>query len=145
LLWLADPVRALIEMRRVTRRGGAVMALAEPDYGQRVDQPAELAELGRLQTEALRAQGADTEIGSKLVSLFAAAGFTQIESGQLDATSHDEGEADWQLEAEVLRADLAASAKPEIFEQLLAEDERAWKAGARVLYVPTYFAWARVI
>jgi ubiquinone/menaquinone biosynthesis C-methylase UbiE len=141
LLWLAEPARALADMRRVTRHGGAVLALAEPDYSQRVDQPAAFAELGRLQTEVLRAQGADTEIGSKLGSLFAAAGFSQIDTGKLDASERGhESEADWRLEAEVLRADLAGRV-----EQLLAEDERAWQAGTRVLYVPTYYAWARVI
>jgi SAM-dependent methyltransferase len=146
LLWLTNPSEALAEMRRVTRRGGAVLALAEPDYSQRVDQPAALAELGRLQTATLRAQGADTDLGSKLGSLFAAAGFSQIDTGILDANERDhESEADWQLEAEVLRADLAASASPEMVEQLLATDQGAWRAGTRVLFVPTYFAWARVI
>ncbi len=146
LLWLADPIGALAEMRRVTRRGGAVLALAEPDYGQRVDQPPALAELGRLQTRALRAQGADPEIGGRLGNLFSAAGFTQIESGQLDANRRgEESEAEGRLEAEVLRADLAGTTGAKMFEQLLAEDQHACQAGIRVLHVPTYYAWARVI
>lgn len=146
LLWLADPTRALAEMRRVTRRGGAVLALAEPDYGQREDQPAALAELGRMQTAALRAQGADPEKGGKLGNIFTAAGFTHVESGQLEASEHpDKGETDWRLEAEVLRADLAGRVEAEKLGRLLAEDERAWQAGTRVLHVPAYYAWARVI
>src|SRR5690606_28911539 len=32
LLWVADPVRAAAEMKRVTRPGGSVLLLAEPDY-----------------------------------------------------------------------------------------------------------------
>lgn len=32
LLWVRDPLLALLEMKRVTRSGGAVLALAEPDY-----------------------------------------------------------------------------------------------------------------
>src|SRR3990172_4682062 len=59
LLWVREPRRALLEMRRVTRPGGSVLALAEPDYSARVDEPAELAVLGRWQAESLRGQGAD--------------------------------------------------------------------------------------
>ncbi len=146
LLWLAEPARALAEMRRVTRRGGAVLALAEPDYGQRVDEPATLAELGRLQSEALRAQGADPELGSKLAGLFETAGLVQIESGQLEIGEQGtQIEEDWRLEAEVLRADLAGRVDAVEFERLLAEDQRAWRAGERVLHVPTYYAWGRVL
>ena len=47
LLWVADPAQVLREMVRVTRPGGAVLALAEPDYGGRVDYPEELAILGK--------------------------------------------------------------------------------------------------
>ena len=56
LLWMREPQRALAEMRRVTRAGGWVLALAEPDYGGRIDYPQELAALGRLQAGALRAR-----------------------------------------------------------------------------------------
>jgi ubiquinone/menaquinone biosynthesis C-methylase UbiE len=37
LLWVRDPLQALDEMKRVTRPGGAVLALAEPDHDSRVD------------------------------------------------------------------------------------------------------------
>ena len=53
LLWIPQPVSALREMKRVTRAGGAVLALAEPDYISRIDKPAALAPLGRWQTEVL--------------------------------------------------------------------------------------------
>ena len=53
LLWVSDPHRALGEMKRVTQPGGYVLALAEPDYSARVDEPTELASLGRWQTESL--------------------------------------------------------------------------------------------
>ena len=59
LLWVDDPVQVLHEMVRVTRPGGAVLALAEPDYGGRIDFPEELTILGQWQRAALRQQGAD--------------------------------------------------------------------------------------
>lgn len=141
LLWLAQPNRALGEMRRVVRPGGAVLALAEPDYTQRVDKPSELAALGKAQTEALRAQGADPAIGSRLPALFAEAGLQLIDAGMLDAAPARN--ADAELEAEVLRADLSGRMPPAELGRLLALDAQARRAGRRELHVPTYYVFAR--
>lgn len=142
LLWLAQPATALAEMRRAVRPGGAVLALAEPDYSQRVDAPAELAALGQAQTEALRAQGADPAIGSRLPALFAEAGLELVDAGMLDATPATAEDAT--LEAEVLRADLSGRMPPAEIERLLAIDAAARQAGRRQLHVPTYYAFGRV-
>ena len=143
LLWLQDPVAALVEAGRVTRPGGAVLALAEPDYSQRVDKPASLSELGILQTEALGAQGANPELGGRLTSLFHAAGLSVVESGQLDQPD-DRGptNSDASLEWEVLRADLHGRIPDIELDRLAAEDLRARQAGERVLLVPTFYAFA---
>jgi len=45
--------RVLHEMRRVTQRGGHVIAFAEPAYNERTDLPASLARLGGLQQRSL--------------------------------------------------------------------------------------------
>lgn len=65
LLWVQKPERILAEMRRVTRSGGCLIAMAEPDHQARIDYPPPLDELGRLQTQSLQEQGADTAIGRK--------------------------------------------------------------------------------
>ena len=83
LLWVPDPLQALLEMRRVTRPGGYVLALAEPDYNSRVDKPDPLAPLGRWQAESLRRQGADPGLGARLAELFRQAGIPPIETGRL--------------------------------------------------------------
>jgi SAM-dependent methyltransferase len=83
LLWVAEPLLALQEMKRVTRPGGSVLALAEPDYESRQDKPAAFAPLGRWQVESLRQQGADPGIGSRLADLFRQAGIQPIETGTL--------------------------------------------------------------
>jgi ubiquinone/menaquinone biosynthesis C-methylase UbiE len=142
LLWLSQPAAALAEARRVTRRGGAIIAFAEPDYTVRVDRPAELAHIGQLQTDALRAQGADPAIGSRLAELFAQAGIRIEESGQL-ASQPDQAPAD-DLELEVLRADLAPLVDAATLEDLLAKERSSRSAGFRVLHVPTFYAWGRV-
>lgn len=142
LLWLSQPAAALAEARRVTRRGGAIIAFAEPDYTQRIDEPAELQRLGVLQTVALRAQGADPSLGSRLPQLFAQAGISLEDAGTLsaEATSADLDD----LELKVLRADLTPHVPPQELERLLAEDRASRSAGTRVLNVPTYYAWGRV-
>ncbi len=144
LLWVADPLQALTEMKRVTRRGGHILALAEPDYSARLDQPAEVIPLGRWQTESLRRQGANPSMGSRLAEAFFQAGIELLETGALQSVG---GEAqtseEWELEWAVLRSDLAAlltEAEIRRFEEL---DRRARERGQRVLHVPTYFAWGR--
>jgi SAM-dependent methyltransferase len=141
LLWLSDPARALEEMRRVTREGGHVAALAEPDYGGRIDYPEELSLLGDLQRESLRHQGADPFMGRKLRELFHDAGLRDVESGILGAQwsgSLSANEID--LEWAVLREDLGDKK----IDHLKRVDEEAWKQGERVLYVPTFYAVGRM-
>ena len=70
LLWIANPLAALKEMRRIVKPGGWVLALAEPDYGSRIDFPPELEALGQAQSKALQSQCADVSVGRKLRGLF---------------------------------------------------------------------------
>ena len=154
LLWVHDPLQALREMRRVTRPEGFVLALAEPDYGGRVDQPKELRPLGRWQAESLRRQGADPDLGRRLASLFAEAGIKVIETGSLRGSpgsstgrgrgTHPLKPGEWELEWAVLEADLAGFVPAMKLQRMKKKDEEAWQRGERVLYVPTYYAWGRV-
>ncbi len=144
LLWVADPLQALAEMKRVTRRGGHILALAEPDYSARLDQPAELIPLGRWQTESLRRQGANPCMGGRLAESFFQAGIEILETGAIQSVgSEAQTSKEWELEWAVLRSDLAVlltEAEIRRFEEL---DRRARERRQRVLHVPTYFAWGR--
>lgn len=145
LLWV-DAARVLVEMRRVTRPGGVILALAEPDYGARIDFPAELAEMGQLQGSALARQGADPRMGRKLAALFTAAGLQQVTTGVMGGEwSARQLEADgWNLEWTALEADLAGSLPPERLAELRRIDAAAWQRGDRILFVPTFYAIGRV-
>jgi len=145
LLWVLDPQQALHEMKRVTQPGGHVLALAEPDYNARVDEPAELAILGRWQIESLQRQGADASLGGKLAGLFYQAGIELVETGAIEKQGNDAPtSAERELEWAVLENDLAGFVLVEEFQRLKKVDEGAWKRGERILHVPTYFAWGRV-
>jgi SAM-dependent methyltransferase len=140
LLWVRDPLQALREMKRVTRPGGGILALAEPDYHARVDRPEALAPLGRWQAESLRRQGADPGLGSRLAELCSQAGIRPIETGRLHAeTGRPPAPGQRDLEWAVLEADLAGMLPAAEMQRLRRLDEAAWEGGERVLYVPTYW------
>jgi len=145
LLWVRNPLLALLEMKRVTRPGGAVLALAEPDYDSRVDKPAALVPLGRWQAESLRRQGADPGLGSRLADLFLQADIQTIETGTLRGNpGSSAGRRNRDLEWAVLEADLEEWVPAQEIHRMKALDEQAWERGERVLQVPTHFAWGKV-
>jgi ubiquinone/menaquinone biosynthesis C-methylase UbiE len=146
LMWVSDPLEILHEMARVTVQDGYVLALAEPDYGGRIDYPSELNQLGRWQGEALASLGANPTIGRRLRSLFTHAGLTQIQVGVLGGewTAEIDNEA-LQSEWETLNADLGNRFSDEVLHHLQHIDDQAWQEGTRILYVPTFYACGRVM
>lgn len=145
LLWLRDPETALGEMARVTRPGGFIAALAEPDYGGRIDHPPALSELGQMQAAALTAQGADPQMGRKLAGLFARAGLKNIHTGlpggEWSAPPAPEA---WNSEWDTLEKDLGHLLSKGQLEILRQIDANAWQRGERVLFVPTFYAYGQV-
>ncbi len=142
LLWTPDPLRVVTEMRRVTRPGGGVLALAEPDYGGRIDYPVELAALGRWQAESLRQQGAEPEMGRKLVGIFARAGLERVETGVMGGEWTDPASPkDAKMEWDVLETDLAGRVPLNEIQKMKTLDAAARQSGERVLFVPTFYAW----
>ncbi len=144
LLWVSDPFRAVREMKRVTRRNGHILALAEPDYSSRVDKPNELKLLGEWQRESLKRQGADPGFGSRLAETFFQAGIKILETGTIQGAGNEASVNEREMEWAVLKADLAEFVPDEEIQKMKLLDEQAWERGERVLHVPTYFAWGQV-
>lgn len=140
LLWLDNPLQALFEMARV---GKTILAIAEPDYSQRVDEPRELIQLGVWQTESLRRQGANPSFGAMLAETFHQAGIKIIETGPIQSPEKMRSPHEWELEWEVLESDLARIAPGEEIQKMKTLEEQAHGRGERILHIPTYFAWGK--
>lgn len=144
LLWVRDPLQTLREMKRVTKRGGYVIAFAEPDYYHRIDKPKELTPLGQWQTEALRKQGADPGLGARLATLFFQADIQIIEAGEIQVQRNEPSVEDWAIEWDVIQSDLHGQIPAQEIQQMKELDKDSREKGERFLYVPTYFAWGEV-
>lgn len=145
LLWVESALLVLAEMRRVTRPGGWVLALAEPDYGGRIDYPEKLTELADTQTLALQKQGADVNSGRKLASRFHNAGLESVQvgciGGHWSASPNDQEMA---LEWAVIRNDMKHILDEYRLDEYEKVEAQAWTKGERILYVPTFWAIGRV-
>lgn len=141
LLWVGDPLKALLEMKRVAKTGAHVIAFAEPDYTARVDEPRELAPLGQWQAESLRRQGADPGLGAWLADLFFEARIQLIETGTIQNAGLDPSPEDWEIEWAVIETDLAGFIPADDLHKMKELDQQGRARGERVLHVPTYFAW----
>jgi len=145
LMWITEPIDMIHQMKRVTKPGGAVIALAEPDYGGRIDYPPELEAINQWQTMGLRHLGADPHFGRKLKGLLHAAGLHEVETGVIGSQwrkppSPAEIESEWA----VIQNDLSIliNKNSEVFdnsEALKEMDLQAWARGQRVLFVPTFY------
>ena len=144
LMWVNQPLTVLKEMKRVTKSKGVVLALAEPDYGGRIDYPEGLVSLGELQAEALENQGADTLMGRKLRMLFTEAGLHNIHVGVLGGQWQGiPDEATLISERNTLTQDIQNLVSTEELDEFLLINQKAWKSGHRLLYVPTFYASGR--
>ena len=146
LMWVSDPLIALREMARVTAPGGYVLALAEPDYGGRIDHPEALERLGKMQTQALHFQGADVHMGRHLLTLFSDCGLDDINAGIISAqwkpnAKIDSFRGDWQM----LTRDLSGVMPANELEVLLSRAEAIASKGDAIWFVPIFYAYGRVL
>lgn len=145
LLWVADPLQALLEMKRVARTGAHILAFAEPDYTSRIDEPPELIPLGQWQAESLRRQGADPGLGGRLADLFFRAGIALLETGTVQSEEREPSAQDWEMEWAVLESDLEGFIPAADIHNMKRLDRDARARGERVLFVPTHFASGRAL
>lgn len=140
LLWLSDPPAAVQEMIRVCRPGGWFLALAEPDYGGRIDYPQSLEQIGREQAQALVHQGANPNTGRAIFGWLNAAGLINVSGGVMGGQWNHPGDEEWRDEWAQLRSDLAGAAEPGALQCFFETEAAARREGSRILFVPTFYA-----
>jgi SAM-dependent methyltransferase len=143
LLWVPDPLQAVLEMHRVTKPGGHILALAEPDYSARVDEPPELKVLGEWQVTALIRQGADPGFGRRLAETFHQAGISLRETGTIQGEDREPSAEDWDMEWTVIESDIEGFVPGGQIQKMKQADRQARARGERILHVPTHFAWGQ--
>ena len=141
LMWVNDPARAVREMARVTRPGGAVLVCGEADYGGRVDWPD--LPIGQWQAAALQRQGADPFVGRKLRALLQQAGL-DVDVGIIPslwntAALRENFEAEWAL----LARDVAGLVDEAAFKRARDAAWRAIEEGTRLVFMPVFFGLGR--
>jgi hypothetical protein len=135
----------LEEMKRVTRPGGHILILAEPDYTHRIDFPDELSILGKLQAESLGSQGADPGIGPSIAGLLNQVDIEVIETGLSGGQWHPSNSTkDKENEWMTLELDLLNILTPEQIEKYKMQDLAARVVGTRILFVPVFYAIGKI-
>jgi SAM-dependent methyltransferase len=141
LLWLNDPRLGVREMARVTRSGGYVLICAEPDYGGRLDWP-ELP-VREWQIEGLRRQGADPLIGRALRYLLTEAGLEPEVGVMASVWDVESMRTQFGAEWATLWRDARDAVGTASFEAARARAQAAVEAGTRLVFMPTFYAYAR--
>ena len=140
LMWVDDPVLAVSEMARVSR--GWVLALAEPDYGGRIDHPQALEVMGRSMARAIQEQGGDPFMGRRLRDVFTRSGLrveVGVHPGVWDVErDRDELEGEWRAFEQQARGPSL-----EAMEALRKDWHDALANGTLLQYNPIFYALGR--
>ncbi len=139
LMWVSSPIDAVAEMARVTKTGGHIVVMAEPDYSKRNDLPMDLLEIGTLQSQALRIQGANPEIGGKVKEIFHELALTIEEAGMYQSDLNLEEKDHIQEEINILRNDLAFILDDSRISKFISRLENTFKIKNFHWSVPTHF------
>lgn len=142
LLWVEEPGVAVLEMVRVAKPGGTVMAMAEPDYGGRIDYPEDLT-LGAIMSRALQREGAHPRVGRRLKEMFVNAGLAAEVSVLNSVWGDQELRREFEQEWELLEATAHDLVAPGELEALKRRDLRALDEGIRVTFMPVFWAVGR--
>ena len=146
LMWTGSPDQAISEMQRITKPGGHIIAFAEPDYGGRIDHPPEFIRIREYQISSLLEAGADPRMGRKLKGLFTNDGFSELEYGVLQGSWQGEiSEEEFNSEWKILEEDLGGVLSKTELRALKEHDRNTRNIGSRLTYVPTFYAWGKVV
>ncbi|MBY9001169.1 MAG: methyltransferase domain-containing protein [Candidatus Heimdallarchaeota archaeon] len=135
-IWKPKPFKALMELKRVCKKDGYVVALAEPDYTGWIEHPD--LELGDYFYKTVKKEGGDPSIGKKLLSLFSSGGLETEISINTRAWPQEELENcienDWNI---ILSEGLITN---EEYEKKIDEERKIINDKLRVIGFPIFTA-----
>ncbi len=135
-IWKDKPFKALMELKRVCKKGGFIVALAEPDYSGWIEHP-EL-ELGEHFIKTIMKEGGDPIVGKKLLSIFSSAGLETSLTINTRVWPHEELEGcienDWNI---ILLEGLISE---EEYKIKIEEEKKFIKDKLRVIAFPIFTA-----
>lgn len=140
MLWIEDPLLALKEMLRVTKKGGIVAAFAEPDYSGRIDYPQVAQKIGELQNRSLALQGVNLQIGRRLGSCFRESGLKDVRVGLLAGEWAEPKEDAFEFEWNIIAHDLGSLIPNDEIATLHDAFKTAWLDGKAMSFIPTFYA-----
>ena len=142
LLWQRRPLPFLKRLRGLLDEGGALLVLAEPDYGCRIDQPDGLGFLGGIFAGQIRREGGDPCVGRRLAPLLRRAGFrAQVELASILDFPRPETGAEWEREWRFWK-DLAGFSE-ETLRRIQRREKSAIARDERMVLFPVFCALAR--
>jgi len=143
LLWISDPIILLKEMARVTRKNGWLCCFAEPDYLARIDFPAPMDQLGKMQNKSLAQQGVNLSCGRAITSWLEEVNLSNISWGIMGSHQKLGNNSDLDSEWETTRRDLEKiTSEKEIRKYRDFEPISLSKPG-RIQFIPTFYAYAQ--
>ena len=140
-IWKEKPFKALMELKRVCKKGGFIVALAEPDYYGWIEHPN--LELGEYFIKTIEKEGGDPHIGKKLLSIFSSAGLDTEIFINTRAWPMEEIEGcienDWNI---ILAEDLI---NKEEFERKIEDEKKFIQDKIRMIAFPVFTAIGKKI
>ncbi|MEW6686481.1 MAG: class I SAM-dependent methyltransferase [Candidatus Edwardsbacteria bacterium] len=144
LLWLKDQGKGLKEMARVTKKGGVILAMAEPDYGGRIDYPEDL-NIGELIVHSLCLEGADPKCGRRLCYLFKEAGFSSEIGVMTSLWDENQLKEEFESEWEFLFKTLNRVKSEKELKEYQRQEKIAIPRGERLVFLPIFYAIGRKV
>ncbi len=142
LLWQQRPLPFLKRVRKLIAENGALLVLAEPDYGGRIDHPAGLDFLKEIYISHIRREGGDPFIGRRLPALLQRAGFqADVELASCLDIPHGSAAAAWEREWRFWQE--LAGFSDATLARILRLEKRALARQERLVLFPVFCALAR--
>ena len=135
-LWRPKPFGSLMELRRVCKEGGYIVALAEPDYLGFIEHP-DLG-LGKYHMETLQNQGGNPGVGRSLLSVFNSCGLeTEI---SINTRIWPQSELEGCYEQEWTNIYNEGLIDEEEYKKKVAEEKKIIEDKLRIIALPVFSA-----